>query len=223
MTNERSCPHCGASVPADRVICPQCNRTLPVAGVSPAPPAPPPAQEGSPGAAPAAAAPDLEISLEPEPPSPGQAAAPQAPPPQAWAFVPPAPPPTAPPPPPAAPGPYQPPPGPYSPPPYPTGPMPPGQDSSLGVIGLILAIIGLPFCCCPLLGPAGLAMCIIAHHKRPTGTSLAGIIIGALATLMFVLYCIFSMYLGMHPAWQSEMMRQLMQRGIPVPPNFPGR
>ena len=118
-------------------------------------------------------------------------------------------------PPPSAPRPY------YVPPATP-GPVPPAPrpDDSLGIVGLVLSIIGVASCgCLAILSPIGLILSVIAHTRRQTGVTLAGLIIGALGTLLFVVSTIFSLYYVTH---QAEVIEQVFRgMGIPLPPNFP--
>jgi uncharacterized protein YneF (UPF0154 family) len=122
--------------------------------------------------------------------------------------------------------------GPYAPPPggmpsYPPPTPPRHPDETMGMVGFILALVGLVLSCCGctlVLCPVGLILCIIAHTRRPTGLSLAGIIIGGVGTLGFIAYAIWAAYLGAHPGVSEQMMREMFnQMGIPMPHGFPGR
>lgn len=119
-------------------------------------------------------------------------------------------------------GPYVPPAGGYAPPPPPRHP-----DETMGIVGFILALVGLVLSCCGctlVLCPVGLILCIVSHTRRPTGLSLAGIIIGSVGTLLFVGWAIWSAYYLTHPGAYEQILRELFdQMGMPLPPGFPGR
>ena len=223
MTNERTCPHCGGAVPLDRIICPHCNRTMPTAEPSAppaqpthAPPAPTPDDTQPSGVLPA-------VAQVPAVPPPPQAPGGQYQPPSAYP-----PPPGAPPsgqqPPPQYQPPAAPPPGYPQPEPPRITPPTPHHDDSMAIVGLILSILGIACCTClSILCPIGLILSVVAHNRRQTGVTLAGIIIGILGTLLFVGYAVLQIYLAMHPELQQEMLQRIFeQMGIPVPPGgFP--
>jgi hypothetical protein len=82
VTTERTCPHCGAVVPPERNLCPQCARPLPV----PEPPSGQPPVEQLPvlpGQPPAA--PGQPVAQAYPPPAPGYYQPPAAPPPGYYA------------------------------------------------------------------------------------------------------------------------------------------
>jgi uncharacterized protein YneF (UPF0154 family) len=67
----------------------------------------------------------------------------------------------------------------------------------------------------------GLILSIIAHTRRPSGLSLAGIILGAVGTLAFVGWAVWSVYYISHPEIYEKMLRELFdQMGVPVPPGL---
>lgn len=86
-----------------------------------------------------------------------------------------------------------------------------------------MGVLGIACCgCLSMLCPIGLIMSIIAHNRRPTGLSLAGIIIGAIGSVVFLVSVGWSIYVTMHPEVYEEMMRRLFeQMDIPMPPGFP--
>ena len=105
----------------------------------------------------------------------------------------------------------------------------PRSEDSLGMVGLIMTIAGVVLSCCSvgcslILCPIGLVLCIIAHHRRPTGLSLAGLIIGGFGTLLFILVLAYYAYIAMHPELRDQMMKQFFdQMDMPMPPGFPRR
>ena len=107
--------------------------------------------------------------------------------------------------------------------PPPHTPAPPRHDDTLAIVGLIMGVLGIACCgCLSMLCPVGLIMSIVAHNRRPTGLSLAGIIIGAFGSVLFVVSVAWSIYVTMNPEVYAEMMRRLFeQMGIPMPPGFP--
>lgn len=101
-------------------------------------------------------------------------------------------------------------------------PPPPPPDDSLGLIGLVLGILGIVCCgCLSVLAPVGLILCLIAHNRRPTGTTTAGIAVGIIGTLLFILSMVWMVYSAMHPELQNEMLRMMEDSGFRFPPGFP--
>lgn len=101
-------------------------------------------------------------------------------------------------------------------------PPQPSPDGGYGAIGLTVSIIGLT-CCCLLsfFSPIGLIISIVAYNRKPSGVSLAGIIIGAIGTAIFLFQVVFQIYLMQNPDLQQQLMQQYFdQLGIPVPPGF---
>ncbi|NSW57058.1 MAG: DUF4190 domain-containing protein [Armatimonadetes bacterium] len=111
----------------------------------------------------------------------------------------------------------------YQEPPRITPPEPP-HDDTMGIVGLVFSIVGLLSCgCLPILCPVGLILSIIAQNKRQTGVTIAGIVLGIIGTLVFILSLAWAVYMAMNPELQNQILRQFFdQMGVPIPPGLRG-
>jgi len=76
----------------------------------------------------------------------------------------------------------------------------------IGVAGFILVIVGLIV---PFVGLAGFIMSIIGYRRAKreglsTGLSLAGTIIGAIATILWILILVVPFAAGVRSGWSSS-------------------
>lgn len=113
--------------------------------------------------------------------------------------------------------------GPYPPPPGQPFTAPPADrsDETLATVGLVLSCVGIATCgCLAILCPIGLILSIIAHHRRQSGVTVAGLIVGALGTLYFIASTLIGFYWLGH---QMELIRAFERLGVPLPPGFPYR
>ena len=61
----------------------------------------------------------------------------------------------------------------------------PPPSNGLGVAGFVLSLLGF-LGTCGLLSPIGLILSLIALRKQPRGLAIAGVIIGAVGSLWFL-------------------------------------
>lgn len=99
----------------------------------------------------------------------------------------------------------------YRPPPSPTGapaewPEQRPSRNGLGIAGFIVSIVGVLSCGC--LSPIGGLLSLVAVFRRPRGFAIAGVIIGALGTVLlaFVGYVVVSMGVLMGQPFQDGML-----------------
>ena len=68
---------------------------------------------------------------------------------------------------------------------YPTQPAATQPTNTLGIVGFILSLLGVVGTC-GLLSPIGLILSIIALRREPKGFAIAGLILGILGSIVFL-------------------------------------
>ena len=88
----------------------------------------------------------------------------------------------------------------------------PEQKATLSIVSLVLGIVGLIFSCCCCLGVpfdiAAIVVGIIAKKKNvpSQGMALAGIILGAVALVIYVITVIINLVTGSGEAFSNSFM-----------------
>ena len=88
----------------------------------------------------------------------------------------------------------------------------PEQKATLSIVSLVLGIVGLVFSCCCCLGVpfdiAAIVVGIIAKKKNvpSQGMALAGIILGAVALVIYVITVIINLVTGSGEAFSNSFM-----------------
>ncbi|MCR5708693.1 MAG: DUF4190 domain-containing protein [Ruminococcus sp.] len=88
----------------------------------------------------------------------------------------------------------------------------PEQKATLSIVSLVLGIVGLVFSCCCCLGVpfdiAAIVVGIIAKKKNvpKQGMALAGIILGAVALVIYVITVIINLVSGSGEAFSNSFM-----------------